>query len=138
MTGEKKIENNSNYGHRKMIVWQNLDRIEVMVLKDILKSIPKSKFSLIDQIERASSSCVANFIEGYYSGRIKEYIRFLEYSRRSLAELEDWVRRCFHRSYIPETAYLDFQDLSIKTTFLINRLIASLKLKDIKRPSSPS
>lgn len=124
---EKRAQN--DYGHRKMIVWQNLDRIEVIVLNDILKRVPKNKFSLIDQIDRASSSCVANFIEGYYSGRIKEYIRFLEYSKRSLAELEDWIRRCFHKAYITESVYLNFQDLSIKTMFLLNRLINSLKKK---------
>ena len=119
----------SKYGHRKMIVWQNLDKIEQMIQKEILPRIPKNKFLLIDQIDRACSSSVANFIEGYYSGSIKEYVRFLGYSRRSLAELQDWVRRCCYKGYVSESIYLQFDDLAIKTIFLENRLIHALKNK---------
>lgn len=122
------------YGHRKMIVWQNLDQIEIMIQKDILKSIPFNNFSLRDQIDRASSSCVANFIEGYYSGSIKEYLRFMGYSKRSLAELQDWIRRCHYKGFISKEAYENFDDLSIKTFYLQNRLISSLKNK-ISKPS---
>ena len=82
-----------NYDHTKMVVWQNLDKIEEMVNKGILPKIPRNNFSLLDQIDRACSSSVANFIEGYYSSFVNEYIRFLKYSKRSLAELMDWVRR---------------------------------------------
>ncbi|MFA5840622.1 MAG: four helix bundle protein [Candidatus Margulisiibacteriota bacterium] len=119
----------SKYGHRKMIVWQNLDKIEQIAQKEILVRIPKNCFSLIDQLDRSCSSSVANFIEGYYSGSIKEYIRFIGYSRRSLAELQDWVRRCFHKGYISENTYLQFDDLAIKTIFLENRLIHALRNK---------
>lgn len=126
----------SEYGHRKMRVWQNLDRIEALVQNSILKQIPYNCFHLRDQIDRACSSSVANFIEGYYSGSIKEYLRFLGYSKRSLAELQDWVRRAFHENFIDESTYLSFDDLSIKTMFLINRLINALKIKS-SQPSKP-
>jgi four helix bundle protein len=122
------------YGHRKMIVWQNLDKIEIYIQKYILKSIPKNEFKLLDQIDRACSSCVANFIEGYYSGSLKEYIRFLKYSKRSLAELQDWLRRIFHKGYIPENIYLEVDDLVIKTMYLLNRLINALKRKSLAPP----
>jgi four helix bundle protein len=128
------------YGHRRMVVWQNLDRIEMLVQRKILKLIPNKKFQLIDQIDRACSSCGANFIEGYYSGSIKEYVRFLSYSKRSLAELQDWVRRAFYKGFVPEQIYLEFDDLAIKTMFLLNRLINSLRLKsrNSPKPSKPS
>jgi|SRR3989339_34106 len=122
---------NNLYGHRKMIVWQNLDKLEIIIQKDILKSIPKNCFSLIDQIDRATSSSVANFIEGYYSGSIREYIRFLKYSKRSLAELQDWIRRVYHKGYIAENIYTNVDKLSIQTMFLLNRLINSLASKSL-------
>lgn len=125
---------NSEYGHKKMRVWQNLDRIEAMVQKDLLPHVPHNCFQLRDQIDRACSSSVANFIEGYYSGALKEYVRFLGYSKRSLAELQDWIRRIFHQSYISNDLYNEFDDLLIKTMFLTNRLINALKAK----PSPPS
>jgi four helix bundle protein len=126
--GGKGVEGN-NYGHRKMIVWQNLDAIEMMIQRKILPLIPKNQFNIIDQMDRACSSSVANFIEGFYSGSIKEYLRFLGYSRRSLAELQDWVRRGYIKQFIPENIYLDFDDLLLKTHYLINRLIFALKRK---------
>ena len=119
----------SNYGHRKMIVWKNLDMIEAVILKNVLPRLPKNAFNLIDQIDRSCSSSVVNFIEGYYSGSIKEYIRFLKYSKRSLAELQDWIRRVFHKSFIDETLYSEVDTVIIRTMFLLNRLINSLQRK---------
>jgi len=112
-----------------MIYWQNLDKLEILVQKEMLPCIPKFEFNLRDQIDRACSSSIANFIEGYYSGSIKEYLRFLGYSKRSLAELQDWGRRTYHKSYISKDVYAAFDDLIIKTIYLSNRLINSLKLK---------
>lgn len=124
----KRMDNN-NYGHRKMIVWKNLDMIEEIVIEKLLPKLPKNTFQLIDQIDRACSSSVANFIEGYYSGSPKEYTRFLKYSKRSLAELQDWVRRAFRKSFIKQTDYLELDTLIIRTMFLLNRLINSLQNK---------
>ena len=121
------VEN--SYGHRKMIVWQKLDLIDKMVQSEILPNIPKTLFQLRDQTDRSCSSSVANFIEGYYSGSLKEYIRFLHYSKRSLAELQDWVRRSFHKGFLSNEKYLRFDDLSIITMFFLNRLITALKNK---------
>jgi len=134
--GGSKMENTSEYGHRKMIVWKNLDKMEEMIQKEILKHIPYNCFQLRDQIERASSSCTANFIEGYYSGSIKEYIKFLKYSKRSLAELQDWIRRIFRKNFISENLYLTFDRISIQTMFLQNRLINALELK-VSRGNHP-
>ena len=120
------------YGHRKMIVWQNLDQIEVSIQRKIIPLIPRNQFNLIDQIDRACSSSVANFIEGYYSGSIKEYIRFLKYSKRSLAELQDWIRRLFNKNIIKNIEYLALDDLIIRTMYLLNRLISALKIKSQK------
>lgn len=126
MAERGKRMDNDNYGHRKMIVWKNLDMIEEIVLKKIRPKLPKSEFQLIDQIDRSCSSSAANFIEGYYSGSLKEYIRFLKYSKRSLAELQDWVRRAFRKSLIGEIQYIEVDTLIIRTMFLLNRLINSL------------
>ncbi len=122
-------------GHRKMIVWQNIDKLEAMVYTIILIKIPKNLFSLRDQIERSLNSVGANFVEGYYSGSLKEYIRFLGYSKRSLAELQDWIRRCWYKRLISDKEYNDFDNLAIKTLYLLNRLIQALKQNLLSKPS---
>ncbi len=96
---EYKNEKKTYKGHKNMVVWQSIDKLDMIVQK-ILKSIPGNEYRLRSQIDSASDSIGANFVEGYYSGFLPEYIRFLTYSRRSLAELQERVRRVLREGYI--------------------------------------
>ena len=116
------------YGHRKMRVWQNIDRLCVIVYR-LVKKIPRSQYKLINQINSAMDSVGSNFVEGYYAGSIPEYLRFLRYSRRSLAEVQDRIRRCYQREYFSKNEHFEFDDLAIKTFYLFVRLIDSLEKK---------
>jgi four helix bundle protein len=115
-------------GHEKMIVWQNIDRLDILVQR-ILKYIPKHEFKMRSQIDNASDSVGANFVEGYYSGSLAEYIRFLYYSKRSLGELRERVRRVKRKGYITDEIYDEFENRSKGTMYLLDRLISSLKDK---------
>ena len=120
-------------GHRKMKVWQNIDQLDEFV-QQILKRVPKYEFKTKSQIDNASDSIGANFVEGYYSGSIGEYIRFLRYSKRSLAELQERVRRILRKGYIDKKMFEEFDDLAIRTMYLLDRLIYSLqKYKESKK-----
>jgi len=115
-------------GHEKMIVWQNMDNLDIMVQK-ILKKIPRYEMKMRSQIDNASDSVGANFVEGYYSGSIREYMRFLRYSKRSLGELRERVRRVKRKGYVVNGLYDEFDDCAIKTMYLIDRLMKSLHAK---------
>ena len=119
----------NEHGHRKMKAWQNTDKLDYMVQSVILKRISKFEYKLRRQIDNASDSIGANFVEGYYSGSTREYIRFSYYSKRSLGELQERVRRCYRKGYINLQEYNDFSRLSIQTMYLFDRLIKSLKEK---------
>jgi len=121
-------------GHKKMVIWGNIEKIENLVYMEIVPRIPKNCFNLIDQIERATTSIGANFVEGYYSGSLKEYLRFLGYSRRSLAELNNWSKQMLYKKFMSRDLFDSFEDLTIKTLYLFNRLIYALKKK---LPSKP-
>ncbi len=116
------------FGHRQMVVWQNADRLDMLVQK-ILAKIPSHEFQTRSQIDTASDSISANFVEGYYSGALGEYIRFTKYGKRSLAELQDRVRRVLRKGYISQPEFDEFDDLAIKTMYLFDRLIRSLEAK---------
>jgi len=120
-------------GHKKMIIWHNIEIISETVFEKIVPAIPRRHFALRDQIERSTTSIGANFIEGYYSGSTREFIRFLGYSRRSLAELEFWISHCIKRKFIQGPVCADLNDILIKTGYLIDRLIFSLKNKEQER-----
>ena len=117
------------YGHKKMIIWQNINKTEEFVNTRILPRIPHYKRWLRRQIESACDSIGANFVEGYYSGSIPEYIRFLFYSKRSLAELRDHIERANLKSLISLQTIQDFDKICCQTLYLFSRLISSLKKK---------
>lgn len=123
--------------HRWMRVWQNADKLDCLVQK-ILKRIPRSEVALRQQIDSAADSVGANFVEGYYSGSVPEYIRFNRYSKRSLGELRERVRRTVRKGYVTEAEYEEFEDLAIKTMYLFDRLIVALKEKSIAHASASS
>ena len=120
----------NEHGHRKMRVWQNVDTLNPLV-NNLVKKIPRSNYKLIRQIYDAMDSVGSNFVEGYYSGSILEYLRFLRYGKRSLAEVQERIRRCYQRRYFQEKEYLEFEDLAIKTMYLFDHLIRSLEKKII-------
>ena len=96
--------------HKKMIVWQMADKLDCYIQDKILPNIPQYEYKIRKQIDSASDSISANFVEAYYSGSIGEYIRFCKYGRRSAGELHDRVNRL------------------LKKNILIKRLLMNLKI----------
>ena len=119
------------YGHKKMIVWQMSDKLDAMI-QNVLKKIPRTEFKLREQLDSASDSVGSNFVEGYYANSLPEYIRFCGYSKRSLGEIQQRLRRILRKGYIYETEYNLLDEVAGKTLYLFNRLIDSLEEKRIQ------
>lgn len=124
----------SKQSHEKMIVWQMADKLDILT-QEVLKQIPRNEFKSRSQIDNASDSISSNFVEGYYSGSLGDYIRFCRYARRSCAELQDRVRRMFRKEFINEELFNKFNECAIKTGYLFDRLIKSLINKKNKEIS---
>lgn len=56
-------------------------------------------FSLKDQMIRSSGSIMDNIAEGFDGGTNREFIRFLQYAKRSCSELQSQLYRCLDQSY---------------------------------------
>ena len=118
-------KSNYKYGsHKKLIAWQMADQLD-KVVQEILECIPKNEYKTRSQIDNCSDSVGSNIVEGHYSGLVKEFIRFLRYSRRSVGELQERVRRVLRKKYINEALFDKFEDIAIKTGYIIDRLIQS-------------
>jgi four helix bundle protein len=71
-------------------------------------------YGLRDQIRRAATSVMANIAEGFSTRSKMEFIRFLDYSARSAAEVQSHLYATLDLDYIEkkefETAYKKAQD----------------------------
>lgn len=56
-------------------------------------------FSLKDQMIRSSGSIMDNIAEGFDGGTNREFIRFLQYAKRSCSELQSQLYRCLDQRY---------------------------------------
>lgn len=56
-------------------------------------------FSLTDQMIRSSGSIMDNIAEGFDGGTNREFIRFLQYAKRSCSELQSQLYRCLDQRY---------------------------------------
>jgi four helix bundle protein len=119
------------YGHKKMIVWQMADKLDALI-QEVLKKIPRTEFKLREQLDSATDSVCSNFVEGYYSNSLAEYIKFCGYSRRSIGEVQQRLRRILRKEYISQTQYNELDEIAGKTMYLFNRLIDSLEQKRAK------
>ncbi|MFA4906196.1 MAG: four helix bundle protein [Candidatus Margulisiibacteriota bacterium] len=116
------------YGHKKMIVWQMADKLDGLI-QNVLGKIPRTEFKLREQLDSATDSVGSNFVEGYYSNSLNEYIRFLRYSKRSLGEVQQRMRRILRKKYISEGEYKEVDSNAGRTMYLFDRLIDSLERK---------
>ncbi len=57
-------------------------------------------YGLKDQMSRSSGSIMDNIAEGFDSGTNPEFVRFLQYSKRSCSELQSQLYRCLDRGHI--------------------------------------
>ncbi len=118
------------YGHKKMIVWQMTDKLDVLIQK-VLDKMPKNEFRLREQLDSAADSVGSNFVEGYYANSLPEYIKFCGYSKRSLAEIQQRMRRILRKRYVDEDEYNEIDKVAGRTMYLFGRLIDSLERKRV-------
>jgi len=123
---KNKNKHKLNYGnHEKLIAWQMADKLDEIV-QEILKSVPRNEFVIRRQLDSASDSVGSNIVEGYYSGTIPEFIRFLRYARRSCGEVQERIMRIKRKGLLNEDLHKKFKPHCIKTGYIIDRLISSL------------
>ena len=94
----------------------------------IYKMTGSGKFSkdygLRDQIQRASVSVMTNIAEGFDSGSNKSFCNFLNYSYRSVSEVESLLYIALDLEYIDKN---QFEMIFEKTTMIKNLIRGFIK-----------
>ena len=117
-------------GYQELQVWQ-----KAMELVDVVYAISASfpdteRYGLIAQIRKSAVSVPSNIAEGATRSHTKEFIRFVDIARGSLAELETQMMIATRQKFVT-IAMLEgkFDSLAVETGRMLNGLQNSLKLK---------
>jgi len=62
----------------------------------------KKDFELVGQVKRSAVSSMANIAEGFHRSSTKDFMKFLDYSRSSIAETISHLYISFDQGYITE------------------------------------
>jgi four helix bundle protein len=93
------------YPHKdftSLTAWSKARTVKQFFYKKVLPKLPlEERFSIGEQIRRASVSCTANIAEGYGRYHYREGIQFYRIARGSLFELKDHLLSCMDFGYIP-------------------------------------
>jgi len=115
--------------YKKLIVYQKSKDL-VLKIYELTKSFPnEEKYNLTSQMKRASVSILANIAEGYVKQSTKEYLRFLDISLGSAAEVEVYLDLTLDLKYITENQYKSTNLLLIEIIKLLRSYQKSLRRK---------
>lgn len=87
---------------RDLIAWQkSMDLVDAIYT--LTRAFPRQEmFGLVSQMQRAAVSVPSNLAEGYARRRTGDYIRFVDVSRGSLAELQTQAIISKRQGYITQ------------------------------------
>lgn len=115
-------------GFMRLFAWQKADDLACAVFP-LASTLPAQHRWLSQQMARAAISVPANIAEGYSRGTLKEYLRFLEIARGSLAEVEYYLHFMIRSGLISEKDAAPVQALRAETGTVLFRLMESLRKK---------
>jgi len=110
-----------------LIVWQKAHRFVLQIYK-ITVSFPKEeRYSLVDQLRRASVSITSNISEGFYRRTAVDKSHFYYTSLGSLAEIQNQLILSRDLNYINNDLFQKLGKESVEIHKLINGLIRSIE-----------
>ncbi len=84
-------------------------------------------FGLRDQVQRASTSIMANIAEGFDGGSNREFLKFLGYAFRSTSEVQSHMYVALDQEYLSQQTFDSLFDLSVRVKNLIRGFIRYLR-----------
>ena len=114
-------EYQAHFKFENLKIWQKAMDFGEMIF-DESRNFPKEEtYNLISQARRAADSIALNIAEGSISQSNPEFIKFINYAVRSLAEVVTCLHKAKRRAYISE---VDFDKFYQDSYNLMNMMIA--------------
>ena len=103
--------------------WKAANEVRRFVMKLVKKFPPEEKYSLANNMTRASRSVTQNIAEGFGRFHYQENVQFCRQSRGSLYELVDQLITARDEEYISEADLKEGRERISKATALLNGYI---------------
>jgi four helix bundle protein len=114
--------------------WQEARKLVQMVYAAVAKSGAFQRdLRFVGQITAAAVSVMNNIVEGWAAQSNAEFIRFLTYSRRSCAEVQNCGYVALDQRYLDEEAFQEIYAQALKTTQIIDGLLRYLRSQRSQR-----
>ena len=108
--------------------WQEARKLVNMIYAAVNASQRFQKdFRLVGQFTAAGTSVMNNIAEGWASQSNAEFVRFLRYSRRSCAEVQNCSYVALDQQYISQQRFQEIYDQALKTIKIIDGLIRYIR-----------
>ncbi|MBI4159589.1 four helix bundle protein [Candidatus Wolfebacteria bacterium] len=113
--------------YKNLLVWQKA----CALIKKGLRIIREAKkdfvsWAIIRQLVRSLFSIRSNIVEGWCGHRGKSFVSYLEISRGSTGESEDWFYALYDEGYITKETYDDFSKDCRELMAMLTGLIKSI------------
>jgi four helix bundle protein len=114
--------------------WREARKLVNMVYNTIRSSKPfQADYHLMSQSTGAAISIMNNISEGWASQSNPEFIKFLTYSRRSCAEVQNCFYVAFDQEYITENILKEIYNQATKVIMIIDGLLRYLRSRRSKQ-----
>jgi len=106
--------------------WQEDRKFVKLIYEFTKKEKFRKDFELINQIRRSSVSSMANIAEGFHRNSTKDFMRFLDYSRASIAETVSHLYVALDQDYIEQNYLNEAKGLADVVWKKVNNFITYL------------
>ena len=113
--------------------WQEARKFVKLIYEFTKKEKFRKDFELVNQIRRSSVSSMANIAEGFHRNSTKDFMRFLDYSRASIAETVSHAYVALDQDYIEQNDLNEAKDSADVVWKKVNNFISYLNKISKKR-----
>ncbi|WP_026954510.1 four helix bundle protein [Algoriphagus vanfongensis] len=118
-------EYSPSFKFESLQIWQKAMDLAEDIHRLTIKFPKEEIYNLTSQIKRASDSIALNIAEGSISQTNPEYLEFLGYGIRSLAEVVTCLHKAKRRKYMDENRFMQLY----KESFHLMNMMQSFKSK---------
>ena len=107
--------------------WKEARNLVKLVYRLTKKDVFRKDFELVSQVKRSIISSMANIAEGFHRNSSKDFLRFLDYSRASIAETISHMYVALDQNLINESEMIIVKQQADIVWKKVNGLISYLR-----------